>query len=376
MKFTTNTKPLSDSLNLGIVNSNVSNFHKKSCVVQVSADSTTLKINIEAANICTEIQLKGSGEGSGESNSATIFVDSLLLKQLISTLDSSTVTLEFSESGLTIHSGKSKFTLPKMIDSTEFELKSPVVPDASATAIDIDKADWKFIKDNQMYAISMAFVHPVYTKVWLGESGDVLVGNIDIGLFTHSNKNKLGSTCLVSDTIINLFNSLPDGAKLSKVDKDYVIQISADSYSYITQFSPFYESDDGVGDYSSSMILEAMQRPANSIKISTAAITKLLNQALLLSTSSDDTIKLSVDNRTVYLRDKNVDGQIAGDGDNNIQFSLDFKLDLLKQVLSNYTDDTIQICSSSRFDEDTGETEITGIIVWNNDLTTVVAGVE
>lgn len=366
MKFTTNTKPLSDSLNLGIINSNVSNFHKKSCVVQVSADADTLKINIEAALICTEIKLKGSGEGEP----ATIFVDSLLMKQLINTLDSATVDLEFTEGGLTIHSGKSKFTLPKMIDSTEFELKAPVVPDGSVETIDIDKSDWKFIKDNQMYAISLAFIHPVYTRVWVGESGDVLVGNIDVGLFTHSSKSKLGSTCLLSDTIINLFNSLPDGAKLTKVDRDYVIQISADSYSYVTQFTPLYENDEGVGDYSSGMILTTMQKPATGVKIPTAAVTKLLNQAILLSTTSEDTIKLSVDNNTVYLRDKNVDGQIPASGDASIKFELEFKLELLKQVISNYADDNIEISPSIRDDE------VTGIIVWNADLTTIVAGVE
>ena len=366
MKFTTNTKPLADSLNLGIINSNVSNFHKKSCVVQVSADETTLRINIEAANICTEIKLKGSGEGEP----ATIFVDSLLMKQLVSSFESATVDLEFTEGGLVLHSGKSKFTLAKMVDSTEFELKAPVQPDNAVNTIDIDKSDWKFIKDNQMYAISMAFIHPVYTRVWIGESGDVLVGNIDVGLFTHSGKSKLGSTCLLSDTIINLFNSLPDGAKLMKVDKDYLIQISADSFTYATQFTPLYENDEGVGDYSSGMILDTMKKPATGVKISTAAATKLLNQALLLSSTSEDTIKMIVKDNVVYLRDKNVDGQIPADGDNNIAFELEFKLELLKQVIANYSDEAIEISPSIRDDE------VTGIIVWNNDLTTIVAGVE
>lgn len=375
MKFTTNTKPLADSLDLGIINSNVSSFHKKSCVVQITAESASnsLRINIESANICTEIKMKGSCEGEGR---ATIFVDSLLLKQLVSTLDSSTVTLEFADDGLTIHSGKSKFTLPKMIDSTEFDLTAPVVADGSAASIDIDKSDWKFIKDNQMYAISMAFVHPVYTKVWVSESGDVLVGDIDSERFTHSKKSKLGSTCLLSDTVINLFNSLPDGAKLTKVDRNYLIQIANDSYTYTTQFNPLYESDAGVGDYRADMILNTMQRPSSSIKVSTAAVNKLFNQAMLFTTSVDDTIHLSVENNTVFLKDKSIDGQIAGEGDGTIKFGMDFRLAAIKQVLGNYSDEYISFSPSSRVDEDTGEEELTGIIVWNDSLTTIIAGVD
>ena len=369
MKFTTNTKPLADSLNLGIINSNVSNFHKKSCVVQISADASTLKINIEAAMICTELRLKGSGEGEP----ATVFVDSLLFKQLINTLDTATVTLEFEENGLNIHSGKSKFTLPKMIDSTEFELKSPVIPEYEAESRTIDKNDWKFVKDNQMYAISMGFVHPVYTKVWVGESGDVLVGNVDTGRFTHSTKSKLGNTCLLSDTIINLFNSLPDNSKLIRVDSDYLIQFSADSYSYLTQFTPLYESDEGVGNYNASVFLDIMNTPGSALKVSTAAVTKLLNQALLLSTTSEDTIKLAVDNNILYLTNKDVDGQIAGEGDPSIKFELEFKLESIKEVIANYADDFIQI--NSLADADNPD-EVSGVIVWNSDLVTIIAGVE
>lgn len=369
MKFTTNTKPLADSLNLGIINSNVSNFHKKSCIVQVTADASTLRINIEAAMICTELKLKGSGEGEP----ATVFVDSLLFKQLVGTLDSSTVTLEFGEDGLKIQSGKSKFTLPKVLDSVEVELKAPAVPDSASSPIDINKSDWKFIKDNQMYAISMGFVHPVYTKVWVGESGDVLVGNIDTGRFTHSTKSKLNNTCLLSDTIINLFNSLPDGSKLTKLGRDYLIQYTADSYTYVTQFTPLYEEDEGVGDYNANVFLDIMNTPDKSVEVSTAAITKLLNQAILLSTTSEDTITLSVDNGVLYLKNKDVDGQVACEGDTDIKFELEFKLEAIKEVIANYTDEFIEL--NALADADNPD-EVSGIIVWNKDLITIIAGVE
>ncbi len=366
MKFQTNTKPFADALALGIINSNVSNFHKKSCIVQVSADSNMLKINIEASRICTEIHLKGSGEGEP----ATIFVDSLLLKQLASTLESSTITLEFEEGGLIIQSGKSRFTLPKMLDVTEFELRSPVLPDYNPTSIDIDKSDWKFIKDNQMYAISMAFVHPVYTRVWVGEKGQVLVGDFDSSLFTYSNKSKLGTTCLLQDSIINLFNSLPEGAKLIKVEKDYLVQLSTDGYSYVTQFTPEYEYDDNVGSYNAAIFLEMMQHPDTFSTVSVSAVTKLLNQAILLSSTSEDSIKWKVSNNVLNLKDRNVDGNIPVDGEESIDYSVEFKLESLRKVIANYNDETVCISPMSQDDQ------VIGILVWNKDLTTIIAGVE
>lgn len=366
MKFQTNTKPFSDALALGIINSNVSNFHKKSCIVQVSADSSLLKINIEASMICTEIHLKGSGEGEP----ASVFVDSLLLKQLANTLDSSTITLEFTDGGLIIHSGKSKFTLPKMLDSNEFDLKAPVLPEFGSTSIDIDKSDWKYIKDNQMYAISMAFVHPVYTRVWVGESGDVLVGDFDSSLFTYSKKSKLGNTCLLQDSVINLFNSLPDGAKLTKVDRDYLIQLSTDSFDYVTQFTPEYEDDENIGSYNAGIFLDMMQHPDTSVVVNVAAITKLLNQAILLSSTSEDTIKWSVKESAILLKDRNVDGVVPVECDTSIEYNIEFKLDTLKQVIANYPDETINISPMIT------DGEAQGILLWNKELTTVIAGVE
>ena len=368
MKFTTNTKPLVDSLNLGIINSNVSNFHKKSCIVQISANENTLKINIEASMICTEITMKGTGEG----DPATIFVDSLLFKQLMSTLETATVTLEIADDGLRIQSGKSKFTLPKSIDTSEFELKAPAIPDISGPAVDIDKSDWKFIKDYQMYAISMAFVFPVYTRVWVGDNGDVLVGDYATSLFTHSKKSKLGTTCLLSDTIINLFNSLPEGAKLIKADKDYLIQVNTDSFTYLTQFTPKYEDDPEVGSYNSPIFLNMMDHPDQFNVIATAAVTKLLNQALLLSSTNEDTIKFSVSGGVATFNDKNVDAQIPVEGDSNLNYSVEFKLETLKKVIADYPDE--KICFAPMYSE--GDPEASGIKIWNNDMTTIFAGVE
>lgn len=367
MNFNVSTKPLTDALNLGVVNQNVSKFYQKSCLAQITASRRDLKINLEAANVLSELHLKGSGDAD---ETVTIFVDCLLLKQLVSTFEASVTTFEFTEGGLILHSGKSKFTLPKMLDGSELELTAPnTSEEGTGAAITIDQADWKFIKDHQMYAIAMSFIHPVYTRVWLGESGDVLVGDFDNSLFTHSKKSKLGNTCLLSDTIINLFNTLPEGAKLRSLGSSYIVTVTTDGFDYISEFKPIYESDEGVGSYNSDIILDMMNHGDAGVKVNTAAINKFLNQAALLSTNTEDTIKFIVSDGNVSLVDNNVDCKLPVEGDVE-SFSVEFKTSLLKSVISNFDEEVVSVAPMKQ--EDT----VAGILIWSKNMTAVLASID
>ena len=369
MKFQLSAKPLSDALAQCIVNANVSKFYRKSCLVQLTADATHIEIVTEASCICSKVVLKGKGDSY---TPATIFVDSLLFKQLISTLDAKVIDLEFSDSGLIIHSGKSKFTLPKMIDGEDLSLRSPGLPDVASPAVTIDKSSWKFIKENQMYAIAMSFIHPVYTRVWMSESGDVLVGDFDNSLFTYSKKGNLNTTCLLSDTIINIFVSLPEGAQLFKSGDSFIIMIKTDGYEMISQIEPQYESDEGVGSYHSEIILDMLKHPeTNLLKLNTTIINKFLSQADLLSSSGEDTINFEVTDSQLVLRDQNVDCHIdLTDANSDLKYCVKFKTSLLKSVISSYSTDIISVGPLVRDDE------VVGVLVWDDDLTTVIAGVD
>lgn len=363
-KFTVSTKPLIDGLNLSILNANVSNFFQRSTMAQVTATKNTLTINLEAAFIYSEVEFKGMGT---EDESATIFVSSLLLKQLVSTFEAATTVFEFDESGLILHSGKSKFTLPKVIDADmTFQRPSSL----SSDIIDIKKEDWKFIKDYQLYAIAMSFVHPVYTKAWCGETGDVLVGDFDTGLFTHSKKGNLGSTCLLSDTIINLITSLPDGAKIYRLEDSYIVHVKTDSFTFTSEFVPKHESDEDMGSYNADMILSIMSTDGESIKVNVAAIMKVLNQADLLSTNSEDSIKLSVSSGQIELKDVNVQCTIQAEGIISNPYDVEFKIDSLKKVMSNCSEDVVSIFAARN------EGEVSGITIFSKDLTTSIAAVE
>lgn len=368
MNFTVNTKPLIEALNLGVINSNISPFHKKSTIIQVSATKYDLKLNIEAEAIKSELVLKGYGDSDEVSK---IFVSSLLMKQLVSTFDSSTVVLEFAEGGLILHSGTSKFTLPKLVDEDDIELDKPAEALKDAIKYEIDKTSWKFIQDRQMYSKSMSFIHPVYTYVWVGEDGDVLVGDFDNSLFTHSKKNTLQTTCLLSDTIVNLFESLPDSTKLSKYDKDYILEYSSDSLDYISQFSPKYENENDIGDYNSQIFLDMMAPPESSYIFDTSIINKYLSQAELLSTSTDDTITFSVKDKILQLKDDNVQCKLALEGESDVsEFEIEFKTDMIKKVLSNYADKKVNISAVEQ------DGQVAGMLVWDEDVVTIVAGVD
>lgn len=367
MKFTVSTKPLIDSLNLAIVNSNISQYYSKSCVVEVSATGSTLTINVEAKSVRSEIQLKGKNDSEG---TCTAFVSSTLLKQLVSTFEDAVTTFEFIQGGLILYSGKSKFTLPNLVEEDEMTLTRPTVPNAAAVASaePIDKTNWRFIKDHQMFALAMSFVHPIFTRVWVGQTGDVLVGNEDSGVFTHSEKGKLDSTCLLTDTIINLFNSLPDDAKLLRSDDGYMIVVNSDSFGFISEFVPEYESE--IGSYNSDIILEILSHPeSGAIRVDVAPLNKTLSQAEMIDSSTDAEIHLDVADGHIKLYDNNVECSVpvAGPGITPVSFSLVFNTKTLKSVISNYTD---QVCISPTITDD----ETSGILIWNDDLTIAIAG--
>ena len=72
MKFTCSTKPLQSALKLGVIKSNISKFYQKSCLAKVTCSKDTLRVNLEASRIMTQLTLHGSGDEDGP---VGIFVD-------------------------------------------------------------------------------------------------------------------------------------------------------------------------------------------------------------------------------------------------------------------------------------------------------------
>lgn len=340
MKFSVATKPLINALNLGVVNANISKYYSKSGLAEVTADKRNLFINLEASYLLSEIVLKGSGDSE---ETTKMFVDAALLKQLISTFDSDVTEFEFVENGIILHSEKSKFQLSQVVDGSQFTLNKPskTIP-ASAATIEVKKDDWSFVKDHQMYSIALSFVNPVYTRVWVGANGDVLVGDVVNGLFTHSKKSNLGETCLLSDTIINLFDSIPEGAKLTKLASSYVLNVETDGFAFASEFTPQHEDTDDIGSYNSEIFLNMMKEDENGVKINTTQLAKFLSQASILSSSVEDTISLQVTATELTLKDNNIDCKLPVDYKGE-PFALKFQSTILKSSISAMDQDEIKI---------------------------------
>lgn len=369
MKFITNTKPLADALNLGVIPANISAFHAKSTLVGLTGSKDTLRINLEVSQICSEIYVKGSGDSE---ESPTIYIDSLKFKQLISSLDSSTITIEILDSGVIIYSGQSKFMLGASgtPEDEGLTLLRPNTNSEPGSKITIDQAVWKFLKDKQLYAISVdTHSYPVYTKIWVGDQGDVLIGDFGLSLFTHSKKSNLTTTCLLSDTIVNLLSIVPEGSTFSIVGRSYLIEYTCDAFSYCSQIVPMYEDDEGVGSYNSHIFLNLMTHPDTFITIECQKLNKFLGQAELLSYDSKSTITVQFSKTCLTFKDRSVECSIPLQDSPLPECSLEFALSLLHQVLSKYDSEELNL--SVVFNQG----QVVGILVWDDVLTTTLAGV-
>lgn len=365
MKFRVNTKPVVSGLDLAIINSNITKFFQKSVIVQLTVDNGSLRVNTEASSIRSELVFSGEATGEGAN---MVFVDSLLFKNLMGTISSDVIELEFKEDGLTVYSGKSHFNLPNVVSGTDLQLIRPQEITNTEAGIDVNSENWEFIKDQQLYAIAMSFTHPVYRNVWLDGEGNVLVGDFDNSIFTHSQKSCLDDTCLLTDTIVNLLTTVPEDSKIIKVGDNYEIFVEKDSFTYLCEFIPKYESED-VGDYSAPMILDLFDHSDSSIMLDLTKISTYIKQAELFATTTDATITMKTEGEILKLKNKNVDCEVSIVNPFE-DFTIDFKISFLKDALSHMDKDEIHIAPLVQEDEG-----VIGLIMWTDSMSTVISGV-
>ena len=366
MKFTVSTSALKNAISLGIIKANISNYFYRSNVVQITATQDQLKINVQASGIKTKILLNGSGD---EDTTATIIVDCSIFKSLIDSIDHDILTVEFIPGGIYVYAGTSKFAISQILDAQEVQLDEPLDEYTATNTVAIKPADWQFVKDHQMYAIATKDTHPVYKNAWVGTDGDVIVGDFDTSMFTYSKRGGFDTSCLLPTSLINLFTSIPEGSTVSKVGREYILNIETDNYSMITEFTPKYEDDESVGSYNSEIILGMLAHPDTYISLDVAAITKFINQTSIVSKSDLDKVfdfdiredELTLSNATSsYSMNVSATGQSA--------YTVKFNAELFKKVLSNFETNTVNIAPMTRGDR------TIGCIFWTDSLTVVLAG--
>lgn len=366
-----NTKPLADALNLGVLNANISKLFLKSCLIEITAGPESIRFNIEALNIRTEMIMKGSSTFTQEES---VFVDALTLKNLVNSFEANVTTFEFVENGVVVSNGKSRFELPKTLDEATVKLNRPTVNtvDAVASPIEIKKEDWSFINDNQTYALSQSMQYAVYQLAFFGAGQDVLTGDLELSLFTHTKKNtNLPNTCMLSSTIINLIEGLPEGATVQENGKTYLIRAATDGFSYISEISPAYEDDPNVGTYNSQIILEMMRKDTtNAGAVNLDLINKFLKQAALVKShaGSQDTpvTNWKVADGVLYLSDdsSHVEIEIAGCP---VNYEGKFDTTSLTKVLSHL--DAAEALVAPLIQDE----EVSGIKCWTDNMTVVLA---
>lgn len=373
MKFTLSTKPLKNAMALGIIKANISKYYYLSNIVQITATQDTLKLNIVATGIKTRMTLHGSGEAN---TTASIMVDCSKFKSLIESIETDVITLDFIDGSLYVRAGSSKFAIPQMLDVEDVQLTEPIDITAATSSIAIKPANWQFIKDHQLYAISTSEKFPVYTNAWVSGDNEVLIGDYGIGMFTYSKFSDFGSTCLLPPSLVNLFTSIPEGSMISKIDKDYVLIIETDSYSMVTEFTPRYEEDESVGSYNAPIILGRMEHPEDFVTIDVSPIIKFINQTSILNQSdADKFIQFTIEDGKLTLASKS--NTYTMDVATQQSYTVKFVTDFIKSVISNFDTDQVNVAPMSGVQvDDNGNTveRTVGCIFWTDKLTAILAG--
>jgi hypothetical protein len=366
MEFTVSTKPLKSALGLAIVSKNINKNVQRSTVAQLTMNNSELRINTETPPIKTEVVLKGSGDGG-----ATIIVDAIMLKNLVSTITANQVSIKFSDNSIVINDGKSEFVIVKLIDAVEMSLNRPSSDTNSGDSLGVvDKGAWAFLANHQMFAIAPPEgAYPVYQNVWLGDNNDSLVGDFKESIFAHSGKAGLGVTCLITESIVNLLCSVPDNSTMYRMEDTYVVCSTEDSFDYRAEFSPKYESDEN-GKYRADILLRKMAvEESQSVTVKVADIATVLSQVSMLgdgSTLKDTVIRITIEPTFIKFNGRYIDATIDADGDIE-HIEKKFKIALLKKIVSNLPDSTVKI--SPALNNDT----IVGLVFSSGDLTIICA---
>lgn len=373
MKFNVSTKPLLEGLNLAVVSSNISKFNLKSTLAQVTVSEGKLVLNFEATSVKTQLSILGGVENFNPDDVA--FVSCVDLKQLVSTFQDSVTTIEFTaNSGLTLYNNGSSFNLAGLLSSDE-RLSTPNIEAYNqVNKKPLSKAGWKFIDDHQTYAMAMSFVNAVFTRAWVSNTGDVLIGDMDMGIFTHSNKGELDETCLISPEIINLFVSMPEGSTIGNIGSSYVVCSENDAFTYWAEITPDHEENPKYGSYNSEIIMSTMvENPQMAVKVKSSDIARALNQAdLLRKDSTAASIDVVVNSGKMIIADANINVVIPVEGNPTIDYTIKMAANTFKSTINNMN--TEAICISPVYNDE-AEAYV-GLMIWTDDMSVLVSGAD
>lgn len=370
MRVEVSTAALKNALNLAIINSNISTYFPKTALLQVTVDGTTVRVNSEYASVVSEVCFDVESAASGDILS--VFVESVRLKKIVSTITANTIGLDIEASHITIIVGGSRYTVPCIVDVAGMQFRRPSVSDEVLNNHDtiVHKNSWKFVKDHQMFALAESESIPVYRNAWIGSTGDVVVGDLINSVFTHFDGQSLGKSCLLSSNIINILNSVPDNTNIVCIGASYVLHSVSDTFSYYSEILPQYESVE-VGKYNADLIISMLDSDdPNSISVETAELLKAINQSAILSDDKDSKLTVMVAKDRIAIVCDNMNSVITANGGGDELYKLDFQYNLIKSVVSNIDSTTVRIKRMVR------DGNLVGLIFIGDHIRIVLAGIE
>lgn len=338
LNFTVSTKPLVDGVNISIIDGNITRYYPKSGIVYISAGDGKLTIHHDGEYVSTSITFRGSCDDG----SSAVYVDAALFKKLINTLSSDHVTFEFSQSSLVLHSGSAKYLLQQTAAEFTPNVISELTSDELDHSIPIDVNDWKQLKSNQLYAKSSNVRNMIYTLVYISDSGDALVCDMDNSLLTHSSISGIGETCMIPDGVVYMLASMQSGCLVKRDDK-FIAASVTDAYECLASFAPIYESDD-IGSYNADMIINLLQANNDSSMLAKVSdLKKAMNQASLLSTNKNYIIKCDFTSDAILFKTSTMECSIPVVNGPSEPFMLNFNPELLGKVIFHMPSDDISI---------------------------------
>lgn len=369
MKFTLSTKPLAKALDLAVP-ANVSPNYKIGTLAQLTVEGKELRINFQSKGILSEVRFKGAPETPDMKE--TVFVDNNVLKQLVSSFDTNTVQIDYVEGGIQLTAGKSNFLLPKLSYAEEITISRPDESKYTADVAKLNTDAWKYVKNNQAHLLAVSFEFPVYTMIHVSDKGDVLSGDFQDSMFSHSSKSDLGQTCLISSEITDLLASIPENATFKRNESNYLIQVNGEGYQYVSEVSPKHEFDSDMGDYNAEILLNELEHPDHFVSISPDALRKVLNQSALLESVKDDTMDITFDKSSINIKNASINCDIPSEGGENITTGVTCKIATknLKKILKPYVKEKVNIAMLFEGDE------AKGLLLFDDDVTIIVGGVD
>lgn len=337
---TISTKTLQNIIKIILVPQNVSKFVQKSQVVQLTADAQrdALRINVETAHVVSEATIKGQFDGE----TASLFVDTLMLRNLVATLVENEITVTMTNDSISITDGKSQYALEKIADISDGEFKSPRFGDRSIESIKSD--DWQFVKDHMLFTLAESANSGSMAQqyVYLSNNGTAVTGDFFRTMFSKYSCADFGNTYLIAPEVINALCLVPDTNSAYAGDRYITVVVDSQDANYASEFQ--FQSEDTIGSFNAPLIMDLFDDSSDSgLSAASADIVRVLNQSDIVSGKAEEFIRMTMSGSEISFKDRRIESSIRCEGNLSETYSALVSKSRLRSMVGSCPSKTVQI---------------------------------